>query len=123
VEINPRNPDSAHDGGFFSITVIVRNRSTHWATVPSYYSQFFPDFDSTRTFEWDVRGPTGGVSSWESAYDPSERIFSPGETKKRVFDFTIGDDLRAQKLPPGNYTTRGGYADYWSKDSAFVIGP
>jgi len=30
----------ARDGGFFSITVMVRNRSTHWVTVPNYFSQF-----------------------------------------------------------------------------------
>ena len=123
VDIEPRNPNSAHDGGLFSITVIVRNRSAHWATVPSYYSTILPGYDSTRTFEIDVRGPTGGISVPETRLDPSEWIFAPGETKKQVFDFAIGNDLRAQKLPPGNYLARGGYSDYWSTYSTFVIGP
>jgi hypothetical protein len=123
VDIEPRNPNSAQDGGFFSMTVIVRNRSAHWATVPSYYSSIFPEYDSTRTFEVDVRGPAGGISDWELRFDPSQWIFAPGETKKQVFDFTIGNELIAHKLPPGNYITRGGYSDYWSGHSTFVIGP
>jgi hypothetical protein len=57
-----------------------------------------------------------------SVFDPSEWIFAPGETKKQVFDFAIGNDLFAQKLPPGKYIARGEYSDYWSTDSTFVIG-
>jgi hypothetical protein len=123
VDIEPKNPDSAHDSGFFSVTVLVRNRSTHWATVPSYYSSVFPGYDSTRTFELDVRGPTGGNTRSEIRLDPSEWIFAPGEIKKQVFDFAVGNDLFAHKLPPGNYTARGGYSDYWSTNTAFVIEP
>ena len=123
LDIKPRNPDSAHDGGFFSITVLVRNRSTHWATVPNYYAQFFPGIDSTKTFEFDLRGAAGGIAGGEIGFDPSERIFAPGETKKQVFDFSIGDDLFAHKLPSGSYIARGGYAYWMSADSTFVIGP
>jgi hypothetical protein len=123
VDIEPGNPNSAIDGGFFSITVLVRNRSTHWATVPSFYSTIFPGYDSTRTFQFDVRGPAGGISGGEIRVDPSEWIFAPGETKKQVFDFAIGNDLFEHKLPPGNYIARGGYSDYWSTHSTFVIGP
>jgi hypothetical protein len=123
LDIEPRNPNSAHDGGLFSITVLVRNRSTHWATVPSYFSQFFSGIDSTSTFEFDVRGPAGGIGGGEVRLDPSEWIFAPGETKKQVFDFAIGKDLFAQQLPPGNYIARGGYSEWMSTDSTFVIGP
>ena len=123
VDIEPRNPNSAHDGGFFSITVMVRNRSTHWVTVQDFYSPLFPGADSTTTFQFDVRAPAGGISGGEIGFDPSERIFAPGETKKQVFDFAIGNDPAANKLPPGNYIARGGYSDYWSTDSSFVIGP
>jgi hypothetical protein len=123
VDIEPRNPTSAHDGGFFSMTVLVRNRSAHWVTVPSFYSSIFPDADSTTTFQFDVRGPAGGPSGGEIGFDPSERIFAPGETKKQVFDFAIGNDLFAHQLPPGDYIARGGYSNWWSTDSTFVIGP
>jgi hypothetical protein len=122
LDIEPRNPNSARDGGFFSITVLVRNRSTHWVTVPNYFSQFFPDVDSTKTFDFDVRGPAGGISGGETGFDPSERIFAPGETKKQVFDFATGNDLAELKLPAGNYIARGGYAHWMSGDSTFIIG-
>lgn len=123
VQIEPTNPNAAYDGGFFSIMVLVRNRSARWVTVPSYYSTVFPEYDSTRTFQFDVRGPSGGISAAEIRLDASEWIFAPGETKKQVFDFRIGDDLFAHKLPPGSYLARGGYSDYWSAYRAFIIGP
>jgi hypothetical protein len=123
VDIEPGNPNSGRDGGFFSMTVVVRNRSGHWATVPNYFSTIFPNVDSTHTFDFEVRGPEGGVSGGEIRLDPSEWIFAPGETKKQVFDFSIGNDLIANKLPPGNYTAWGGYSGYRSTASSFVLGP
>ena len=118
VMVEPTNPTSGYDGGFFSITVMAHNRSTHWATVTPSSSTT----DSTRTFSFDARSPAEGRSGGEIALDPSERIFAPGETKKHVFDFVIGDDPFLRQLQPGNYTVRGGYSDYWSSDSSFVIG-
>jgi hypothetical protein len=120
VDVEPRNPTKAQDGGFFSITVMARNRSTHWATVtPSLVQD-----DSASTFSFDVRGTTSaGFTGGDVALDPSERIFAPGETKKQVFDFAIGDSPFGNQLLPGNYLVRGGFSDYWSADSAFVIGP
>jgi len=125
VDVEPKNPTSAHDSGFFSITVFVRNRSTRWITVPNYFSQYFPDIDSTKTFEFDVRGPAGGIGGGEIGFDPSEMIFAPGEIKKQVFDFSIGDRLGALEhtFPPGDYKVRGGYASWMSLYSSFVVGP
>jgi hypothetical protein len=119
VDVEPGNPTSAHDGGHFSITVTAHNPSTHWATAAPLAS----DFDATRTFSFDVVGQTGGQSRNEMAMDPSQRIFAPGETKKFVFDFVIGDDAFANQLSPGNYAVRGAFSDHWSGYSSFVIGP
>jgi len=128
VDIEPRNPNSAHDGGFFSMTVLVRNRTNHWATVPNYFSYVFSGVDSSSTFDFDVRGPAGGIIGGEVRMDPSEWIFAPDETKKQVFDFSIGNNsvayqLPPYRLPPGNYIARGGYSEWMSSDSTFVIGP
>jgi hypothetical protein len=123
LDIEPRNPDSGGGGEFFSITVLVHNRSTHWATVPSPISPISPDADGAHTFELDVNGPTGKTSDTEVRHDPAESIFAPGETKKHVFDLSTGDNPIARQLPPGNYMVHGGYADYVSGDSTFVIGP
>jgi hypothetical protein len=123
VDIEPKNPTSAHDGGFFSMTVLVRNRTNHWATVPNYYSYIFSGVDSSSTFDFDVRGPAGGIAGGEVRMDPSEWIFAPAETKKQVFDFSIGNNAVAHQLPPGNYIARGGYSEWMSSDSTFIIGP
>jgi hypothetical protein len=119
VDVEPGNPTFARDGGHFSITVTAHNPTAHWATATPLSS----NFDPARTFAFDVRGATGGLSSGDEATDPSERIFAPGETKKHVFDFVIGDDAFANQLLPGNYTVRGAFSDYWSDWSSFVIGP
>lgn len=116
VDVQPSNPTSAQDGGFFTITILAHNRSTHWATVTPALAQD----DTTRTFSFDVRN---AITLSDVALDPSERIFAPGETKRQVFDFAIGDSPFGNQLLPGNYTVRGGFSDYWSADSTFVIGP
>ena len=119
VKVEPANPTFAQDGGHFTITVTAHNPTTHWATATPLSS----DFDGARTFAFEVLGPTGGVSSGEEATDPSERIFAPGETKKHVFDFAIGDDAFGNQLLPGNYTVRGAFSDHWGEYSPFVVGP
>ena len=119
VEIAPTNPTSGFDDGFFSITVTAHNRSTHWATV----TPASPTTDTASTFSYDARSPAQQRSGGEIAEDPSQRIFAPGETKKHVFDFRIGDDPFLAQLQTGNYTVRGGFSDYWSSTGSFVIGP
>jgi len=119
VEIAPTNPTSGFDGGFFSITVTAHNRSAHWATV----TPVFPTTDTASTFSYDARSPAQERTGGEIADDPSQRIFAPGETKKHVFDFRIGDDPFLQQLQAGNYAVRGGFSDYWSSTGSFVIGP
>lgn len=118
VAIDPQQPDSAN-GGFFTITVMARNRSSHWAAVaPSLSST-----DTLRAFSFDVHGPNGAITTSATYFDPSQRIFAPGETKKAVFDFRIGDGAFVQQLPNGDYIARGGFSDYWTADDPFVIGP
>jgi len=119
LDVEPGNPTPAYDAGFFSITVLAHNPTTHWATVAPLSS----GFDTTRTFSFDVLGLTGELSRDEMALDPSERIFAPGETKRHVFDLMIGDDAFGNQLPNGSYTVRGAYSDHWTDYSSFVIGP
>lgn len=120
VVVDPPAPSSAHDGGFFSITVLARNRSSHWATVTPPY----PQAGTMHTFEVDVRGRPGRVlSGGYSASDPSERIFAPGETKRQVFDFRIGEKTFSGRFAPGDYIVRGGFGRWLSQYTPFVIQP
>jgi hypothetical protein len=118
LDIEPRSPNAAIDGGFFSITVLAHNPSTHWATVVPILAET----DTMRTFSFLVSGPEGRTDALTAA-DPSQRIFAPGETKRLVFDFRVGDDAFSQQLTAGSYIARGAYSDFWSGDSTFVIGP
>ena len=119
VDIVPQNPTSAQDDGFFTITVAVRNLSPHWATIAPL-SSGPGDFE---TFRFEVSGPSGGMTGAEIGEDPSQKIFAPGETKRHVFDFVIGDDAFGRQLPAGDYVVRGGYSPYWSQQRAFSVGP
>jgi len=119
MRVEPKNPTPAHDDGFFSITVMARNRTQRWATV----IQARPGPGAPHTFASFVFGPSGAaIQQGELGFDPSQTIFAPGETKRFAFDFSIGTDLIARELPLGKYTVRGSFAD-WSRDSSFVIGP
>lgn len=120
VALAPVKPTTAHDGGFFAMTVSARNRTRRWVTV-------IPGLQSSgmvRSFFFDVAGPKGGLTGGNSvASDPSDWIFAPGETKKTIFDFAIGNSLGSRQLPPGEYTIRGGYDDYWTPPAIVTIGP
>ena len=116
VDVEPRNPTTSQDGGFFTITVLAHNSSTHWATVTPSLAQTTPPAPSRSTCA--TRSPRA-----TSLSILLERIFAPGETKRQVFDFAIGDSPFGNQLLAGNYTVRGGFSDYWSADSTFVIGP
>jgi hypothetical protein len=118
LDIEPRNPTTAQDGGFFTITVIAHNPSSSWATVAPVSAAT----DTTRTFSTLVTG-TEGRTDAVTAIDPSQRVFAPGESKRLVFDYRMGDDAFSRQLPPGSYTVRGAYSDFWTGDSTFVIGP
>jgi hypothetical protein len=122
VDVNPRQPSTLIDDGFFSVIVSVSNVSKHWVTVPSFLSTIFPErTDSSHTFMFIMQGVTGGLQGGELRFDPSEWIFAPGETKKQIFDFVIGSDLFNAEPPPGAYTVHGGYSHYWSAPMTFVI--
>lgn len=117
VDIVPQNPTPSHDDGFFVIAVSAHNLSSHWATFGASPQ------DAGETFRFEVQGVNGGRSDVETASDLSQTVFAPGETKRQIFDFVIGDDAFSNQLPAGDYTVRGGFSAYWSRQRAFSIGP
>ena len=69
------------------------------------------------------RGQTGGTGYTDRALDSSAVYFAPRESKKQVFDFTIGADVFARKLPPGSYFLRASYGDHAVILDPLLIGP
>lgn len=119
VDIEPHTPAHAIDGGRFSITVLAHNKTARWITVTPA-----PGVSAgNQTFSIDVNGANGSTARDELGLDPSQTIFSPGETKRYVFDLVIGDYPFGNQLLPGDYVLRGAFAGYWSADDPFTIGP
>lgn len=121
VDVAPLAPSMAQDGGAFTITVTARNPASHPVVV---MLPPLPYGTPSKTFSFEVRGPSGSAADVDFDLDPSVTIFASGETKRKVFDFFIGNDPGTRALPPGTYTTvRGGYGERWVTHDAFVIQP
>lgn len=119
TEISPAAPTSDRDGGFFVVRVAVRNtlqRPVIAKLSPTTTARAL-------SFQYDVRGLTGGTVGAEVALDPSVVTFAPGEVKRRYFDFAIGNDLPGRRLPPGTYTVVGAYGSHRSDAAAVTVGP
>lgn len=118
VQVVPSAPTSAVDGGFFTVTVSVHN-----PLAQNVIAKLGATNARAVSFLYDVRGPTGGVIGSEIVLDPSAVTFAPGETKRQVFDFSIGNDVSAGRLPPGAYTVVGGYGSNRTPPTSVNVGP
>lgn len=118
VAVVPSAPSSTVDDGFFTVTVSVHNPLAH-----DVVARLGATNARAVSFLYDVRGPAGGVIGSEIVLDPSAVTFGPGETKRQVFDFSIGNDISAGRLPPGDYTVVGGYGSNRTPPTSVVVGP
>ena len=118
VQITPAVPMSNVDDGYFTVTVSVHNPLNH-----DVIAKLGPSNARAVTFLYDVRGPTGGVIGSEIVLDPSAVTFGPGETKRQIFDFSIGNDISAGRLPPGIYDVVGGYGSNRTPSTSVTVGP
>jgi hypothetical protein len=59
----------------------------------------------------------------EVVLDASVVTFAPGEIKRQYFDFSIGNNLPARRLPPGTYSVVGAYGSNRSIATSVTIGP
>jgi hypothetical protein len=118
LDVVPVKPSSALDGGFFTVTVSVRNTATR-----PVLAKLTATNERARSFQFDLRGPSGGLIGTELVLDPSTVTFAAGETKRQLFDFSIGNNLPARRLPPGTYTIMGAYGSHWTAAAPVVVGP
>lgn len=124
AELLPRDADGQR---WLSLWVGVQNpkdanvalRPTSWRIVDGRIVRVF---DSTpHAFEFDLRGPTGGLSGGEIVSDSSARVFSPFETKRWLFEFRVGAELSTHSVTRGRYLVRGGYAHHWAAYDTVVV--
>lgn len=118
IQVTPGAPASNIDGGFFTVTVSVHNPLNRDVVAKLGASNA-----RAVTFLYDVRGVAGGVIGSEIVLDPSAVTFGPGETKRQVFDFSIGNDIPSGRLPPGVYDVVGGYGSKRTTSTSVSVGP
>jgi hypothetical protein len=118
TEITPAAPTSALDGGFFVVSVAVRNTQNRPVVARLGATNV-----RALSFQYEVRGPGSGTVGAEVVLDASAVTFAPGEVKRQLFDFSIGNDLPARQLPPGAYTVVGAYGSHRTGATPLTVGP
>ena len=120
VDVQPAAPGRAVDDGFFAVIVSVRNPRTSPVVVQLPPRQIG---GGLVTFSFDFAGQSQVLSGNEFALDPSVFTFAAGETKRHVFDFTIGGSLASRSLTPGTYTLGAGYGGNVVSHAPVVLAP
>ncbi len=114
--VDPRPPRTSVNGGYFSVTVRVRN------VAPNPVFVLLPtpaNVGSPVSFSCRLAG-IGGESSDVLALDNSAATFAAGETKVHVFDFFIGDGARIGQIFTGRYVLRGAYGGQAAPEEIFL---
>lgn len=105
-------PPEADGQRWFELEVTAHNPSQRTLAIPTI---------GARTFEIDVRGPTGGYTNSLVAADSSSVVFGPLETKSWTFDLLVADSLSEWSMPPGAYIVRGGYGNRWTPSASASV--
>lgn len=119
LTILPAVPSGSIDGGFFTVTFTARNPLSSAVVVPLPPRD--PDGNGPAlSFTYLLQGPSGGVANGALALDSGVFRFAPGETKRQMFDFQVGDAGLPEQLPAGVYSIGGGYGGKWVYDTVRV---
>jgi hypothetical protein len=119
VAVVPERPSRAVDDGQFSVTVSVRNPQQR-----SVVARLGTTNIQAWSFQFELVGENGaGIVGNEIVLDASTVTFAAGETKRQVFDFSIGSSFAPRRVPPGAYTVRGAYGVQFTLPVALTVGP
>ncbi len=120
VTVDPAVPAESLNGGFFTVIVTARNPSSTPVVVP-LPPRGLNGNGPALSFMYLLQGPLGGVENGALALDSGVFRFAPGETKRQVFDFEIGDAGLPQQLSPGVYSVGGAYGGKWVYDTVRLM--
>lgn len=120
VELNPPRPDGATYGGYFTLTVLAHNPADHPVIV-----QLSPSGDAgpPGAFGYAMFGRWGAIGYDDRAWDPEVTVFAAGETKREVFDMTVGERRGSEGVAPGGYVVQGEYDGSSSAPESLVVAP
>lgn len=111
VEVTPENPSLTNENGRIAMTVLAANRSGQPAEVA------LPGNDGIG-FSFRLTSDKGYLRLVDvAATQPETTRFAPGEVKRYVFDFKVGDVNafpRGPDLPLGTYSFAGAYGGTWA---------
>jgi hypothetical protein len=119
--VSPKSPSASSNEGYFSVTVAVRNPTTHQvvaAVLPS------GDAGPPGSFSYDFTFPNR--SEWwrdERATDNSIIVFAPGETKIHIFDFFASGPRANGQNFIGTDSVRVAYVERWLPRIPLIIRP
>jgi hypothetical protein len=120
--VEPGAPSASDDDGHFGVTVSARNVAGHPVVVRLHDD---PDrLESTLALALRIRSTDGWTSEgafFVTSFDAGDLVFRPGETKRQVFDFRIGQDAWTYRPPPGEYEVRPGFGERWGAWRKLVI--
>lgn len=81
------------------------------------------DRENPPSFDFDLRGPVGGIGQPMYVEDSSTVFFQPFETKRWLYEFRVDSDLTRYHIPPGQYLVRGGYARLFTDYKTITVTP
>lgn len=110
AEITPAAPSASAAGGYFALTLTARNPTSHAMLVLLRSSA--PLFVRPVTFSYLLAVGSLSVQNNVRVMDASEVLFAPGETKRQVFDFHVGDDATTGGLPVGDARVVGAFGSH-----------
>ena len=117
VEVVPENPSMTNEDGRIAMTVLAANRSGQPAEVA------LPGNDGIG-FSFMLTSDKGFLRLVAvPATQPETTRFAPGEVKRYVFDFKVGETNafpRGPDLPPGIYHFAGAYGGAWAPNPPAV---
>jgi hypothetical protein len=123
VTVSPQAPSRVQFGGYFTMTVMVRNPRGEPVVVTLPPST---DAGPPVSFEYRVEQSGGWLASNERAWDDGVTRFAPDEAKRYVFDFhMVGPDESTLDggLRPGTYDLRGAFAGRWAPATTITLSP
>jgi len=122
VSVVPASPSAGVFGGRFVLVVTARNPNAHEVVVNLPPSG---DAGPSVGFTFGVAADGTGFSlSYNGRiYDAGAAYFRAGETKRAVFDFSVGPAYGDSQVTIGSYTASGGFSTSATASVPFVVMP
>ncbi len=120
LEVDPATPSGDTYGGYFTLTVTARNPANHAVVVllpssgPGEY---------TGPFSYRMEGAEEAPAYDDHSWDSEVTFFAAGESKRQVFDMSVGGPFGEGGVAPGTYRVEGAYGGRWTVPRSLVIAP